>query len=94
MRRVLLCLAACAVVAAAPSLANTGVAFVHGTSDQNDAANDYWTQSFIDSVRQGLPNPSNYVVVNCNFEAYMWTSPAAGWTRPWRYCSQTIHAPA
>ncbi|MDX1625805.1 MAG: hypothetical protein R3323_04770, partial [Wenzhouxiangellaceae bacterium] len=58
--------------------AGTGVAFVHGTGSQTDALNDYWTADFVNSVRQGLPNSSNYVVVNCDFEQYMWTSGAAG----------------
>jgi hypothetical protein len=66
------------VAAAAPGLANTGVAFVHGTGEQTDALNDYWHSDFVSSVRQGLSNQSNYVVVNCDFEEYMWTSAAAG----------------
>lgn len=77
MRRVLFCLAVCAAIAL-PVSATTGVAFVHGTGNQSDAANDYWTWSFINSVRQGLSDQSNYVVVNCDFEEYMWTAPAAG----------------
>ncbi|MGB0513260.1 MAG: hypothetical protein ACPGJE_00300 [Wenzhouxiangellaceae bacterium] len=60
------------------AVANTGVAFVHGTSNQTDALNDYWTRDMVDSVRAGLPNTSNYVVVNCDFEEYMWDSSAAG----------------
>jgi hypothetical protein len=56
----------------------TGVAFVHGTGNQSDAYNDYWTGDMVNSVRQGLPNSSNYVVINCQFEEYMWTSGAAG----------------
>lgn len=59
-------------------LANTGVAFVHGTGSQTDALNDYWKSEFVNSVRQGLPNSNNYVVINCDFEQYMWTSGAAG----------------
>jgi len=66
------------VLAAVPALANTGVAFVHGTGHQTDALNDYWKSDFVNSVRQGLPNQANYVVVNCDFEQYMWTSAAAG----------------
>ncbi len=60
------------------AFANTGVAFVHGTGSQSNAYNDYWTAEFVDSVRQGLPNSSHYVVINCDFEQYMWTSGAAG----------------
>ena len=58
--------------------ANTGVAFVHGTGKQTDALNDYWTTDMVNSVRQGLSNQANYVVVNCDFEQYMWNSAAAG----------------
>lgn len=58
--------------------ANTGVAFVHGTGKQTDALNDYWKSEFVNSVRQGLPNTANYVVINCDFEQYMWDSRAAG----------------
>jgi len=57
---------------------NTGVAFVHGTGNQTDAASDYWKWENINSIRQGLPNQNNYVVINCEFEEYMWTSGAAG----------------
>lgn len=65
-------------LAASTSVANTGVAFVHGTGKQTNAAKDYWTQENIDSIRQGLPNPANYTVINCDFEQYMWNSAAAG----------------
>lgn len=65
-------------LAASASYANTGVAFVHGTGKQTNAAKDYWTQENIDSIRQGLPNPANYTVINCDFEQYMWNSAAAG----------------
>ncbi len=63
---------------ALPAMANTGVAFVHGTGNQTNALNDYWTSEMVNSVRQGLPNQSKYVVINCQFEEYMWTSGAAG----------------
>ena len=56
----------------------TGVAFVHGTGKQSNAYQDYWQPTMVDSVRQGLANPANYVVVNCDFEQYMWDSRAAG----------------
>ncbi|GAB4170675.1 MAG: hypothetical protein Kow0020_04990 [Wenzhouxiangellaceae bacterium] len=58
--------------------ANTGVAFVHGTGKQTDALNDYWTTAMVNSVRQGLPNQANYLVVNCDFTKYMWDAQAAG----------------
>ena len=72
-------LAGC-VLAFAPllALANTGVAFVHGTSKHTTATADYWGADFINSVRQGLPNQANYTVINCDFEQYMWDSRAAG----------------
>src|SRR5699024_11039750 len=60
------------------ALATTGVAFVHGTGHQTNALDDYWTADMVNSVRQGLPNPNNYLVVNCDFTQYMWTSAAAG----------------
>ncbi|MEJ5207520.1 hypothetical protein [Denitratimonas sp. CY0512] len=60
------------------ALANTGVAFVHGTSKHTNATADYWGADFINSVRQGLPNQANYTVINCDFEQYMWDSRAAG----------------
>lgn len=66
------------LLCSASSMANTGVAFVHGTGDQTNAAADYWKWGMINSVRQGLPNQNNYVVINCQFSNYMWTSGAAG----------------
>jgi hypothetical protein len=65
-------------LAASAASANTGVAFVHGTGKQTDAYNAYWTGAMVNSVRQGLPNQANYVVINCDFNQYMWTSGAAG----------------
>ncbi len=56
----------------------TGVAFVHGTGKQSNALVDYWTAAMVDSVRLGLPVASNYVVINCDFEKYMWDPAAAG----------------
>lgn len=63
---------------AAKISANTGVAFVHGTGNQTDALDDYWTRDMVDSVRSGLSDQSNYVVINCDFEQYMWDDRAAG----------------
>ena len=57
---------------------NRGVAFVHGTGKQTDALNNYWEPAIVNTVRAGLPNSANYVVINCDFEKYMWTSEAAG----------------
>ena len=55
-----------------------GVAFVHGTGKQTNAYQDYWQPTMVNNVRAGLPNPANYVVVNCDFTKYMWDSAAAG----------------
>jgi hypothetical protein len=67
-----------AALAPLAALANTGVAFVHGTGNQSNALADYWTSAFVNSVRQGLPNQANYLVVNCDFTRYMWEAGAAG----------------
>ncbi|SHE41811.1 hypothetical protein [Thermomonas hydrothermalis] len=56
----------------------TGVAFVHGTGKQTDAYNDYWQPPMVNNVRAGLADPANYVVINCDFDQYMWDSRAAG----------------
>ncbi|WP_300621046.1 hypothetical protein [Dokdonella sp.] len=69
---------AAASCAAHAATATTGVAFVHGTGSQTDAYNDYWQAPMITTVRQGLVNPANVVVVNCDFTQYMWDSRAAG----------------
>lgn len=69
-----------AALAALSSLchANTGVAFVHGTGNQTDATNNYWKSAFVNNVRGGLADASKYVVINCDFDQYMWDSRAAG----------------
>ena len=74
------CLLALLLFAGAASAASsgTGVAFVHGTGKQTNAYNDYWQPTMVNTVRQGLVNQSNYVVINCDFEQYMWDSRAAG----------------
>lgn len=56
----------------------TGVAIVHGTGNQVNAQKDYWTNEFVNSVRQGLDDSSNYLVVNCDFDKYMWDNAAVG----------------
>ena len=78
MSRRLFVLTVLMALACAPAMAATGVAFVHGTGHQTNAAADYWTWDFVNTVRSGLPNPANYAVVNCDFEQYMWTADAAG----------------
>lgn len=70
--------AALLLVASTQVFAATGVAFVHGTGKQTNAYNDYWQAGMIQSVIQGLPNRSNYVVINCDFGQYWWDSRAAG----------------
>lgn len=65
-------------VSATTGTASTGVAFVHGTGRQTNALNDYWKPEFVNSVRSGLPNAANYVVINCDFNQFMWDSRAAG----------------
>ncbi len=79
MRRFTFSAVLCAALFVCSSVsANTGVAFVHGTGDQTNAAADYWQWNTINSVRQGLPNQNNYTVINCQFSQYMWRSGAAG----------------
>ena len=58
------------------SFANLGVAFVHGTGNQTDALNDYWTTDFVNSVMSGNGNRS--VIINCDFDQFMWADAAAG----------------
>lgn len=69
---------AAASCAAHAATAATGVAFVHGTGSQTDAYADYWQPAIVDTVRQGLVNRANVLVVNCDFTQYMWDSRAAG----------------
>lgn len=78
MNRLYKTFVAVCLLSAVSAFANTGVALVHGTGKQSDAYNDYWKSGFVESVRQGLPNSSNLIVVNCDFEQYMWDSRAAG----------------
>ncbi|KIO37884.1 MULTISPECIES: hypothetical protein [unclassified Shewanella] len=58
--------------------ATSGLVFIHGTGHQTDALSDYWTREFVDSVRQGAASPDNYLVINCDFDQYMWDDAAAG----------------
>lgn len=71
----------CVLLAASPCIASAetvGVAFVHGTGHQTDALDDYWQPAMVNSVRQGLADPANYTVINCDFTRYMWDGAAAG----------------
>lgn len=58
--------------------AATGVALVHGTGAQTDAYNNYWHSDMVESIRQGLSDSNNLLVINCNFEAFMWKDEASG----------------
>ena len=58
--------------------AKTGLAFIHGTGNQTDAYNDYWTAGFVNNVRQGLAEPNLLTVINCDFDQYMWSTQASG----------------
>ncbi|MCR6495993.1 hypothetical protein LJB71_07015 [Thermomonas sp. S9] len=81
IRLVLAALALCVALVSTPAARAadvTGVAFVHGTGNQTDAYNDYWQPTMVNNVRAGLANPANYVVINCDFDQYMWDSRAAG----------------
>ncbi|SDJ62681.1 hypothetical protein [Microbulbifer yueqingensis] len=80
MTRKLPLLATLVVALCAPlsAMAATGVALVHGTGNQSDAYNDYWKSGMVESIRQGLPTGSNMLVINCDFEEYMWDDAAAG----------------
>ncbi len=81
IRLVLAAFALCVALVSAPvarAADVTGVAFVHGTGKQTDAYNDYWQPTMVNNVRAGLANPANYVVINCDFDQYMWDSRAAG----------------
>jgi pimeloyl-ACP methyl ester carboxylesterase len=73
-----LLLAALAAISSLCQAQVTGVAFVHGTGSQTNAYADYWQAPFVDNVRGGLANPANFVVINCDFNQYMWDSRAAG----------------
>lgn len=81
IRLVLAALALCVALVSTPAVRAadvTGVAFVHGIGKQTDAYNDYWQPTMVNNVRAGLANPANYVVINCDFDQYMWDSRAAG----------------
>ncbi|HEY5850889.1 MAG TPA: hypothetical protein VIT62_09025 [Lysobacter sp.] len=56
----------------------TGVAFVHGTGLQTDAYQNYWQPEIVESVRQGLADTGNSVVINCDFNQRMDDPRAAG----------------
>lgn len=58
--------------------ANVGIAFVHGTGHATNALDDYWGREFVDTVRMGLPDPSSYTVVNCDFQRKLWAEESTG----------------
>jgi pimeloyl-ACP methyl ester carboxylesterase len=76
MQRFLLMLALSVVASVAQ--ATTGVALVHGTGNQTDAATNYWQADMVAGVRSGLSDSNNLLVVNCDFTQYMWDNRAAG----------------
>ncbi len=78
MKRIFTSLFLALALVPASASANTGLALVHGTGKQTNAAADYWTTAMVNSIRQGLPNQANYVVINCDFTKYMWEADAAG----------------
>jgi len=62
-----------------PAGPNTGILFIHGTSDHSqDAEGGYWKSDLIDGVVSALPNPNNYFVAHCDFTHYMWHEDSAG----------------
>jgi hypothetical protein len=65
-------------LAAKAAVHNQGDHVVHVNRPQNDPLKVYMTAPNVNSIRQGLPNQANYVVINCDFEQYMWHSAAAG----------------
>ena len=79
MKKLLLLMALSLTWLATPAAyAAKGIAFVHGTGNQTNALDDYWTRDFVNSVRQGLPDSSKYTVVSCDFGQFMWHQNAAG----------------
>lgn len=70
----ILALAISLMTLASPVWAVKGIAFVHGTGENDDALNDYWTSSVVNQISNGRP----HVVVNCDFEEFAWTNAAAG----------------
>lgn len=77
MRRTLLMLSL-ALTCATAQATTTGVALVHGTGNQTDAYNDYWQPAMVEGIRNGLTDRQNLLVVNCDFDQYMWDNRAAG----------------
>jgi len=78
MKLVKLLLSGLLIFSSVNATAKTGLALVHGTGNQTDAYNDYWTGSFVNSVKQGLSDPSLITVINCNFDKFMWDTDASG----------------
>ncbi len=78
MRVLLAAVLLCIAGAAGAATSATGVALVHGTGKQTNAYDDYWQSGIVESIRGGLVNRNNLLVVNCDFEQYMWDARAAG----------------
>lgn len=78
MRTISTAIALLAILVPTRAHADVGVAFVHGTGAQTNAYDAYWTPAFVDSVREGLPDPDLFTVINCDFGQVMWHEDAAG----------------
>jgi hypothetical protein len=79
INKLLLLALAFSLSAALPAMAgNKGLVLVHGTGKQTNAAADYWTNDMVNSVKQGLPNQNLVLVINCDFDQYMWAAAASG----------------
>lgn len=60
---------------------NTGIVFIHGTSDHRDnALGGYWKPKLVNTIVNALPNKDNYLIVHCDFRSYMWQQQAASCT--------------
>lgn len=56
-----------------------GIALIHGTKDhRDDADGGYWKKEFIQTLSQGLSQPDNIRVVNCDFNQNFWHEDATG----------------
>ncbi|GHA13834.1 hypothetical protein GCM10008090_24500 [Arenicella chitinivorans] len=66
------------MISSGSALSVTGVALVHGTGAQTNAYDDYWESGMVESIRLGLADSNNLLVVNCDFEEYMWDAASSG----------------
>ncbi|MEM1183108.1 MAG: hypothetical protein AAGM22_32495 [Acidobacteriota bacterium] len=66
---------------APPDLADRdGLALNHGTRSQTKttARWEYWTNPNINSIREGLPDPSLYEIIGCDFDQNIWSDDSTG----------------